>query len=64
MLRVISIAAVLGALFTLAADVDPVENNKLEGLETTDLHYAKALIEVLNGDSVVRAWPGSPGPSI
>jgi class 3 adenylate cyclase/predicted ATPase len=35
-----------------------------EGLETTDLHYAKALIEVLNGDSVVRAWPGSPGPSI
>jgi predicted ATPase len=35
-----------------------------EGLEATDLHYAKALIEVLNGDSVVRAWPGSPGPSI
>jgi len=35
-----------------------------EGLETTDLHYAKALIEVLNGDSVVRAWPGLPGPSI
>jgi class 3 adenylate cyclase/predicted ATPase len=38
-----------------------------EGFETTDLHYAKALIEGLNGDSVtpsVQAWPSSPGPSI
>src|SRR5215510_8870196 len=38
-----------------------------EGFETTDLHYAKALIEGLNGNSVtpsVQAWPSSPGPSI
>src|SRR5215475_8061454 len=38
-----------------------------EGFETTDLHYAKALIEGLNGDSVtpsVQAWPSSRGPSI